>query len=321
MSHSHWTNYWRSGVSDSFGLQQPLWYTQVIEPFWRQVFTSLPDRACILDIATGNGAVARLAAEVASQTNKSFEIIAADKAELNPDINDLDAVKQSIRFLPQTPVEQLDLPDRQFDLISSQFGIEYANHKASLSAIQKHLKPGGRLIIIAHHQDSLICQQSRDELQQYRKILDQQPVFRKLASLIKVMGDLRTPVQLQALKNNTQAQQQRESFNHLVSKLMTQYPQGLVIGDLLTRINPLFKDKMLSPLAEKLRYIEIIQNNLQQGRLRLQDQLSAAWNEKELHKFIVLAEKSGFHCEHKQPLTNTEGNSLAWEIRLGNHDT
>lgn len=316
MSHSHWTNYWRSGVSDSFGLQQPLWYTQIIEPFWQGVFSSLPDRACILDIATGNGAVARLAAEVSSQDNKSFEIIAADKAELNPDINDHDADIQNIRFLPQTPVEQLQLPGQTFDLICSQFGIEYADHKASLSALIKHLRPGAQLVILAHHQDSLTCQQSRDELQQYRTILDQQPVFKKLQSLIKVMGDLSTSAHLQALKSNIQAQQQREGFNRLVSKLMAQYPEGLVIGDLLTQINPLFKDRMFSPMVQKLQYIDHIRNSFQQGRRRLLDQLAAAMNQKQLNQFVGIAEKLGYRCETRQTLNDDAGHILAWEIRL-----
>lgn len=311
MAHNHWTSYWKTGVTGSFGTKEPLWYKEVLEPFWRKDFIELPDKSWVLDIATGNGAVARLAQETSLQEKKVFTIYAADIARLSP-------TKQhdQIHYLPENPIEKLNLPGHQFDLITSQFGIEYSNTEAALQALKPLLKPTGEILIIAHHHDSIICKSSREELKQYKSILDQQSVFKKLISFIKSMGELKNRYDIEGLKSNQKANSQRESFNRLIAKLTKLHPDGAVLADFLYQINPLFKQKMLAPLAEKLEYIKSVQNSFQQGRQRLLDLLSATMDHKMLQKFISQADKKGFKCIHSSALTDASDQILAWQLNF-----
>src|SRR5262249_14723851 len=64
-STSAWDQYWQDGRLASCGGQGGVNYQPVIAEGWRRFFGTLTDGAHVLDICTGNGAVARLAAEVA----------------------------------------------------------------------------------------------------------------------------------------------------------------------------------------------------------------------------------------------------------------
>ncbi|HWT46383.1 MAG TPA: hypothetical protein VN085_10475, partial [Vicinamibacterales bacterium] len=64
-----WDQYWRDGRLASCGGEGGATYQPVIAEGWRQFFATVPEAARILDVCSGNGAVARLVAEVASTRN------------------------------------------------------------------------------------------------------------------------------------------------------------------------------------------------------------------------------------------------------------
>ncbi|MEN8251128.1 MAG: class I SAM-dependent methyltransferase [Bacteroidota bacterium] len=313
MTHEHWTSYWQTGVTGSFGAQEPKWYKEILEPFWQDIFSSLPQKAEILDVATGNGAIARIAALSSKNNDREFSITASDKARQKPAETNYD---NGIKYLLNSPTENLEFPGHQFDLITSQFGIEYSDIKKSLPTLFKHLKPGAELIFIAHNSQSIICNESREELNQYRSILDEQPIFKKLDQLITSMGEIRSRSDLAALKSNRSADKSREAFNRLVAKLTARYSEGIVIADLLKQINPIFKQMMMAPVSEKLKFSNTIKLNMQQARLRLQDMVSAALDEKGVKQLLLLAENTGFECSEASKLEDDSTHLLAWKIRL-----
>jgi hypothetical protein len=77
-----WDQYWRDGRLASCGGEAGANYQPAIAEGWRRFFGSMANGARVLDICTGNGAVARLAAEVASARNARVTIDAVDAAEL-----------------------------------------------------------------------------------------------------------------------------------------------------------------------------------------------------------------------------------------------
>ncbi len=320
MIHEHWSSYWQTGVTGSFGSQEPEWYTIIVKPYWKKLFDELPQNTGILDIATGNGAVAFIASETDTRENKNFTIVATDKSRQTlPDddkISNGSRGQNSIRFLFDTPIEKLEFPDQTFDIITSQFGIEYSDTNKALTTLSKCLSPQADLVFIVHHKDSVISHQSRDELKQYRIIMDQYPLFQKLKSLLKSMGDIKSRKDIDILKTNKKAIQDREAFNRLISKLTTKYPQSIVIADLLNAIKPLFKDMMMMPVKQKLNFLDSIKLQRQQARQRLLDMVEAAFDDKKLQSFIKEAEKKGFECLTAEKLEDGSNHILAWEIRL-----
>ena len=95
---------------------------------------ALPDGARILDIATGNGAIATLAAEVAEAGQKTFFLAATDLAEINPDVKGgarSSRLRKRIQFHSHTPCERQPFDDASFDCVTSQFGFEYARGRGA----------------------------------------------------------------------------------------------------------------------------------------------------------------------------------------------
>jgi len=118
MAHEHWTSYWQTGVTDSFGAQLPKWYKDILEPFWQQVFQGLPDQSKILDVATGNGAVAKIALQVSSEANKNFNITASDKAQQDNSVarfKGSDSLNFIDRILALIQFAQLSIPQLNTD--------------------------------------------------------------------------------------------------------------------------------------------------------------------------------------------------------------
>lgn len=81
-----WTNYWQTGnlhsclVTRSEGEED----VPVHDHGWQQFFGALETGAKILDVGTGNGAVALLAHGVGEAANKHFEIHGVDAARIAP---------------------------------------------------------------------------------------------------------------------------------------------------------------------------------------------------------------------------------------------
>ena len=115
-------------------------YGGSVRDFWREKFNELPEHARILDIATGNGAIATLAAELDADKNKGFFITATDLATINQDIVESKTAKElrrKIVFRSAVPCEKQPLEDNSCDLVTSQFGFEYSDVAAAVIEMRR----------------------------------------------------------------------------------------------------------------------------------------------------------------------------------------
>jgi ubiquinone/menaquinone biosynthesis C-methylase UbiE len=313
MTHQHWTQYWRNAVSGSFGRQLPEWYRNTLEPVWKDTFLQLPQNARILDIATGNGAVINIANELSEQHNKNFTLIAIDKAkQLHPEPTTLN----QIDFIADLAIEKIAFPANYFDIVCSQFGIEYSNRKKSLAKIAPCLKAGGKLLIVAHHKNSIIYKQSKAEVEQYRLVIQQHQFFKKLEILIRIMGELSSPSDVEKLQNRPDAVKARESFNKLASKLLNMHDDSIIITELLNNIKPLFRELMLKPVDSKTKFIQAIKADVLQARQRLLDMISSSMDEKSLHDFLSIASGLNMKSIVNKPIFNSNNDLIAWKLCL-----
>jgi SAM-dependent methyltransferase len=144
-----WDSFWRYDRLSSFhaapGAPN---YGPPVAVGWRTFFDQLPDGARLLDIATGNGAIAVLAVAA----GKQFAVTGADLAAVEPTVfvTQNRAELAQINFLASTPAEALPLPDASIDAIVSQYGVEYSDLSRSLPDAARVLAPGGRLRFACH---------------------------------------------------------------------------------------------------------------------------------------------------------------------------
>jgi len=147
-----WTSYWATGGLHSCIGSLVDSREGAIGLFWRECFAGLQNGARVLDLATGNGAVPKLLLE---STDRDVCIDAVDLAELKPQWM-VGSRNVSVAFHPNVRMEALPFPDAGFDLVTSQFGLEYAQWPAALDEATRVCGEKASVAFILHHADSII---------------------------------------------------------------------------------------------------------------------------------------------------------------------
>jgi len=172
-----WSRYWASGALTSLPEDFRANYDGEILAFWQARSAGIPEGGKVLDVCTGNGAVALLIAEALAQLGRTARITAVDLADIQPArivqrFPALAAFIERIRFVGTRPFEDIALGDASQDLIVSQYGIEYCDPEAAARQCARLLRPGGRLALITHATDSAMRSTMEQELAQYEAVVE-----------------------------------------------------------------------------------------------------------------------------------------------------
>ena len=170
-----WAEFWRSGALTSLPEAYAGNYAGAVREFWREQFSYLKPGARVLDIGTGNGAIALLAARHGAEHGLDFEIQAVDRAPVDPATNlEGEAAKlaRGIHFRGGVCVESLPFEDAGFDLITSQYALEYTRIEQSARELARVLAPGGRLALLLHRSDARPVEGAREAVSQVTAIHD-----------------------------------------------------------------------------------------------------------------------------------------------------
>ena len=150
----HWDAFWRGhekAVSkEDIGARDPA-AAHFWERFFERAFTGKP-RASLLDVACGHGAVTGIAVAAARSAGLQLEARCADYSQT--------AVDELCKRYPGVEgvacdAAEMPWPDRRFDLVVSQFGIEYAGDAAFREAARL-VAEGGQLAALMHLQGGAI---------------------------------------------------------------------------------------------------------------------------------------------------------------------
>ena len=157
-----WDQYWRDGRLASCGGEGGANYQPVIAEGWRQFFGSLADGARVLDICTGNGAVARLAAEAATARKLTVVIEAVDSATINP--VQLGAAAGLIRFSSRVQAEHLPFADAMFDVIVGQYALEYTDVERTMPELRRVSRPTAAVRFVMHAVGGVVVREAKRQL-------------------------------------------------------------------------------------------------------------------------------------------------------------
>lgn len=167
-----WSQYWQyDRIASCFDGAGATNYADCVAEGWRAFFADLAKGACILDLCTGNGAAALLAAE----DGRPARIVAVDQAEIDPPahVTRHAELYAAIDFRAGTNVEALPFGDGGFDAVVSQYGIEYADLSRALPEAVRMLAPGGRLRFVVHAADGVVARDARDVIADADLLLDE----------------------------------------------------------------------------------------------------------------------------------------------------
>ncbi len=140
-SRQAWSDYWSERPSGCLPeASSPL--DRAFRDEWHRVAAALPERARLLDLASGNGAVLRWLIEARAD----LDLTGVDLADpLPPPPPGVSAM------LGGVAMESLPFDSSSFDAITSQFGLEYGNLDPCAAEAARVLRAGGIFALVTHH--------------------------------------------------------------------------------------------------------------------------------------------------------------------------
>jgi|CXWL01.1.fsa_nt_gi ubiquinone/menaquinone biosynthesis C-methylase UbiE len=209
-----WSAYWSSGALHSCVGSFAGNYAGEIAQFWRHVALRQGAHARVLDIATGNGALPRLLLEATVDTH-ALQIDAIDLAQLSPRWAQAQSaeVRSRLRFHSGVRAEALPFADTSFELVISQYGLEYTDLDGSLAEIRRVLAPGGAIALVLHHHESLPVRLGRAEIVELDRMLGADDLIERARAMLPFMARLATPAGLVSVRADPAAAHCRNEFN------------------------------------------------------------------------------------------------------------
>ncbi len=321
---SQWDNYWSQGNIHSLSTAFSGNYAGAIADFWKQQFALLPKNSVILDVGTGNGGIAFLAAEASLKDNKKFKIYAMDLADIDPakavELHpELAELIEQIEFLGKTSVTELPYADQQFDFIMGQYSIEYTPIEKTLPELRRVLKTDGKMAFAVHHQDSVVMATTKDELTQAEILFDRTKLFIRAKSLIKVMGENTTKKQKASLRSNPVTEKKRNALNKAFAEVSTEVENRVDGNFLLTAVDyikQVFSPTNTQSMKQKLEYLSNSQQIIKANQKRLEDLYQACFSDADIQRFIKLCEKHHLPVPKFSAFINEDGHLLAWKLLI-----
>lgn len=318
-----WDQYWAYANINSLSSASTGNYAGTVAQFWKNQFGGLKHAAKILDIGTGNGAVAFFAAEVGIKKGLDFQIKAVDLAKIDPTSAtkphpELALLLPYIDFQGRVSANDLPFDSDYFDLIVGQYALEYTPLDSTLEELQRVLKPAGHLSFIMHHTDSIIMQTTADELEQARLIFDEANLFLHARELVEAIGDAKTPAEIDRLTEDKNANDKRHNLNdayeYLLRKADTR-KNSMFLRTALNYIAELFKAQAL-PLHEKLQYLQLCQQLIEGNRERIRDMCAAAFDVSRTLELSELCVTKGFTRPRISPFLNESKQLVGWKLLI-----
>lgn len=178
MNKNHWSKYWQQGSLTSLPQDFKENYDGEIYQYWYQFASKIPNNTVLVDICTGNGAVAFIIAEVAVKLNKSIKIMAVDaaKIDIKSVLNKYPKYQEyinHIEFISSCLIENLeDQIDIPVDYFISQYGIEYCDMEQIAQVLTNLLSAHGEINFISHTPNSDILKYMGQEEKEYQMMED-----------------------------------------------------------------------------------------------------------------------------------------------------
>jgi ubiquinone/menaquinone biosynthesis C-methylase UbiE len=306
LSLTQWESYYQGGRLAACPTGQDPNYTLELHDVWTEFFGGLADAARLLDIGTGNGAIALIARQTADNLRRTYEIHGADLAQINPNRDMADGARlfAGITFHPGVAAEKLPFEAESFSAVSGQYALEYTDTGQSLAQVLRVLKPGGAAQFVMHHADSLIVERAQASLRHADAVLMDTKVHRKLRRFLDAEHRSRDAA--------------HRAWDDLATALATLRSSGradldrLVIDVTLDAIPKLLDSRRNLSRTALDREIDSVENDLRNSVRRLHDLIGAAISSSAMLEYAQLATSLGFVDVKYRPLYHARCALVGW---------
>ena len=294
---SIWNDYWHFDRLSSFEAVGETNYREDFAAGWRDFFDALPAGASILDLCTGNGAIAVMAAEAGRRMGKHFRIVGVDAADINPYLyvtkhrDELAAIE----FRPATPIEDLPFPAASFDAVVSQFGIEYSDLPRSVAELARLVAPNGSARLVLHAAEGAVVERSRRAIEEIDFLLHEvdlagkgQGCLRAMAQVERVMN--RSAGALCAARESCAVL--RHALQQTTQRIATAVDPAMLRNS-VRMLDELYRRRGQYDLARAIGIVEGIRTEWRNHRERLDSQVEAAVTRQERAGIAGMLKRSG----------------------------
>ncbi|SDD43803.1 class I SAM-dependent methyltransferase [Kordiimonas lacus] len=156
-----WTTYWHAANRLDSCIVRPGQQEgdqKAIFGFWREFVKGCPSGGRLLDLATGNGAVALRLVQAAADLGKDVTVNAVDLADIRPEsyLTEYSDFANLIAFRGGVDICALPFGDQCFDGAVSQFGFEYAPATSAVAELARVLRSGAPFQLLVHHKEGAL---------------------------------------------------------------------------------------------------------------------------------------------------------------------
>ena len=289
----------------------------VIAAWWAGVFQECGHGLQWLDLASGNGALPHLwlhAAPAADATMHACDLALKAPAWLD----NLDTVRRArIRWEAGTNAEALPFESGRFDVVTSQYGIEYTDLGISLPEALRMLKTAGRLRLVMHHRESRPVALARIELQYLDSLLDpQQGLLACGVDLIEPYARTATPEGRLAVSRDPLANARRLRFNHAESALgrsATAQAIPEMHAETVQAMGTVLRLAVTSGIAAAHADVEGWRLRLSDRRVQLTELIACALTPEAMVSLCVTLHEAQLHLAHGE--LHEGPHRLAWWLK------
>ena len=303
-----WDRYWK-GTWEAAAHQDGSPQEQALEQFWDGVFNESDTPAGqLLDVAAGNGAVLRYASRHLPGTTALWALDYSPSALLN--------LKQRMPAVVCVAADGKAPPfvDQCFDLVASQFGVEYAGLDA-VTAVAELVQPGGRLALVLHQRHGAIyeeCQRNQNTLTEVRE-LRLLPLARQVFQAGFDFNAKRAPIEVfkQAEAEFTPAVRGLEQILRREGKAIA----GGLLQQLYTDIAAIYRRMSAYDSAEIIGWVDGLIVELEAYIGRMASMTGAALSEREFLDLIESLGAAGFiGLQSGRLLIGAEAREAGWTL-------
>lgn len=316
-----WSQYWAGGALHSCANSFDGNYDDAIGAFWRDTCAKLQGGERVLDVATGNGALPKLLVDVLADAGRLPEIDAIDLADIDPPWPRqlAPAVAARLRFHAGVEVEALPFADASFDLIVSQYGLEYSDLARSVAELRRVMKAGAAAALVLHHVDSLPVRLGRAEVPEIDWLEQPGGVLGKARRLLPYLARLATPAGMASVQRDPDAAKARQQFNDAMRELQARAERSAAadilletqaaVGELMRRVAAIG-----APAAEQA--LNTLRDGLRRARLR-QDELVAHALDREAVERLAAGLAGAAAARIEIGELQVRGELFGWSLRVG----
>ncbi|MAP96208.1 MAG: hypothetical protein CMK07_14780 [Ponticaulis sp.] len=303
---NEWQNYWHGRTNIKDDRRHKLLgeaYDDVLDQFWSELFSPLPEGARVLDLACGSGDVLKCAQSSGLTALTGIDISPEAIALLKENCPDVVGVA--------SPLHDMPFDDGAFDIITSQFGFEYADPMTVVSQIASCLAPGGRFVALMHMTDGGIagdCTVLRDEAE----AVEATGFVPAAKDFFRALYDRESGAGSDAALNEA-IERQDGPRNQLVALGHEGHPlaQHIVKG-----ASHMFEERRSHSLDHVLNWFSEIETENRAHIARMTGMLSAAQSEADMAAFCAALEAQGLTTEKPEPFyPETDKPPIAWVMR------